>query len=394
MKLLLVYSKSTQELFNRQSALGSYMKCLCELLENGGIEVWINGVSFKELKRQNVIFKSIAVAKNGSWKKFIPAFIKEFLKDVRVFKSMDKLFDSIPKTSTYDCILEFYNYGSDVGYRIAKQQRIPLLVVFDAPVLEEYMFFHGKKYFNKSKIVDRQLRTLKAAKKIVVYSNPVKEYLNKLTGLNLNTVIHQNVDFTRFEFLKKKQSGEYIKIGFIGSFLKWHRVDMLIHAFNKLRDHNYPVQLFLIGNGMEFHAVKQLAEHSKYREDIKMTGFLDGKELNDIKEELHIGVMPGSNWYGAPNKIFEYGAAGMAVIAPRTPTIADLFGNEKEVLLFEQDNEEALYQCLKRVCDDKALREHLADTLQRFIRNTYSEEKTADFYNKLIRETSSAIFKN
>jgi glycosyltransferase involved in cell wall biosynthesis len=377
--ILLIYAKNSLELLNRQSALGSYIFCLCDLLEKDGMSVSINGKPFKEL-RNTVLKRSPAgVSAVSAFMKWIPKWLKDILKDMLVFKNVEYVLEKIGTNGDYDCILEFYNYGSDAGLKTADRLNIPLVVVYDAPVLEEHIFFHGEKLFFKKKILTRELKTLKKATSVVVYSNAVKKYINHLAGKNLNAFIHQNVDFTRFHFLDKQFDDTEIKIGFIGSFLKWHRIDLLVHAFNKLKEKGYAVKLYLIGYGMEFDQLQALVNTSLYKKDIVMTGFLDGEQLLEWKKQLHIGVMPGSNWYGAPNKIFEYGAAQMAVVAPGTPTIADLFKDKEEILLFRQDDAADLFQKLESVCTDRKLTETLAKKLQNKIRVTYSEKNTLAF---------------
>ena len=267
---------------------------------------------------------------------------------------------------------------------MAISQKTPLIVVYDNPVVEEYTFFYGKRIFFKKLILTRQLKTLMRAKAIVAYSNAVKVYLNKLASKQLPIKIHQNVDFSRFDFLEKQFSHKPIRIGFIGSFLKWHRIDLLITAFNVLKECKYDVELFLVGYGVEYPEIKKIVECSPFKSAIVMTGFKDGKELVEIKKTLHIGVMPGSNWYGAPNKIFEYAAAKMAVVAPDTPTIVDLFEDKQELLLFKQDNVQHLIEKLKLLCDDSVLREQLASTIQKKIKQKYSEKNTFEFYGSLL----------
>jgi glycosyltransferase involved in cell wall biosynthesis len=383
-KILLVYAKSTEELMNRQSALGSYIFCLCEILHKNKMLVSVNGIAFAELRQQAAKNKSESHASSDNFKKYLPAAIKKILRDVVVFKKMKQLFRQIAGSGKYDVVLEFYTYASDVGYQVSLQQNIPLILVYDSPVLEEHVFFNGKKLFFKKKIVERELKSLLQAQRIVVYSNAVKEYLNKHTSKKLDTSIHQNVDYTRFDFLEKRAMTAPVRIGFIGSFLKWHRIDLLLQAFYRLRKENYPVELFLVGYGMEYGTIKAEVDKSPYKEHIRLSGFVDGNELLEIKKQIHIGVMPGSNWYGAPNKIFEYGAAKLAVVAPATPTIADLFTDKKDLLLFKQDDADQLFQQLKALCDDPVLCGKLAETLQQKIKNNYSEKITFEFYNQLL----------
>jgi glycosyltransferase involved in cell wall biosynthesis len=386
-KILIVYAKSTSELANRQSALGSYIYCFCDILQNNGMTIFVNGIEFNLLKHQPPSSNAPRQTGITRLKRLIPSVIKELIKDLQILKKIKRTGDEIISAEQYDGVLEFYTYASDIGYRVSSRQKIPLLLIYDSPVLEEYIFFYGNKWFFKKLILKRELTTLLKSKSITVYSTAVKTYLNKLSGKDLNISIHQNVDFTRFDFIEKQFNSLPIKIGFIGSFLKWHRIDLLIRAFEKLRKEHYQAELFLVGYGMEYDSIKLVVDQSPYKAYITLTGFMDGKPLLEIKKMLHIGVMPGSNWYGAPNKIFEYGAAKMAVVAPDTPTIVDLFEDKKELLLFKQDDADQLYDKLKMLCDDVTVTEQLAETLQQKIKNKYSEKITLDFYNGLFMHT-------
>lgn len=382
-KLLLIYGKGSDELLNRQSALGSYILCLLKILEEK-YEIWVNGTELSVLLQKEITVLAAPPVKSNLVKKLVPGFLKERRRDNNIFSGHENILSSMPQDQRFDLVMEFYTYGSRLGLNLSKRYACPLVTIFDSPVLEEYEFFHGKKSYGGKTIQHNQDDTLRASSKVVVYSNAVKEYVAGITQKPENIFIHQNVDFTRFDFLDPKKMGDVIQIGFIGSFLKWHRVDLLINIFEKLRASNIQAKLWLVGSGMEFHSVRQRVETSEFGKDIELTGFCDGEKLLEIKKQLNIGVMPGSNWYGAPNKIFEYGAAGLAVIAPATPTISDLFENGKELLLFEWDNEKSAYAALYRLCTEKTLQQQLSQGLQEKIQEKYSADHTRNFYHSLL----------
>ncbi len=382
--ILIIYTKSTSEIFNRQSALGSYIFCLAGILYDNGYDITINDLPFdKQLKQEN---KALATSKtSGSFlKKLIPYFIKEAIRDLQLFNWMDLFFKKVDRGREFDKVLEFYTYGSDVGYRLSRKHNKPLVLIYDNPVLEEHAFFHQGQLFFRSKVEKRERSSILHSESLVIYSNPVKDYLETKYHTKLNAFIHQNVDFTRFDFISEKTYEDTINIGFLGSFLKWHRVDILLHVFVRLKKEGHSIRLFLIGNGMEYESILHIVETLNLHEDIVMPGFTDGIELLKYKQNLHIGVMPGSNWYGAPNKIFEYGAAHLAVIAPDTPTISDLFKDNEELLLFKQDNEEDMYLKLKNYLINRDLLSSCAIKLQNKIRANYSENATFAFYKNLL----------
>ena len=316
-----------------------------------------------------------------------PSFIKSILKDILLFNSQKKIERKLLKLKSIDIVLEFYSYGSLVGYNIARTRNIPLILIYDAPILDEYLFFNNSKPFFYKIIQKREKQTLLGTTSIVVYSNPVKNYIHKITGKTLNIGVHQNVDFSRFEFINERIYGDKINIGFLGSFLKWHRVDLLVDAFIKLKKNGKNVSLFLLGDGEEFSNIKFKINNSEFRNDIILPGFVDNEVLFDFKKRIDIGVMPSSNWYGAPNKIFEYGAAKIAVVAPSTPTIVDLFENYKDLLLFENESFDSLYNALLKLVEDKELLKSLAENLHGKIKKKYSKENTFNFYDNLLKNS-------
>lgn len=382
-KVQIIYNNETADIFNRKSALGSYIFVLAQILQKVGFQIRVNELELsKGVIRPEI--NQVTNSNASSLKKKIPLFIKDFLKNVAIFKSMKSRLQQIEQNTDFSEIVEFYRYGSIIGYELSKKYNKKLILVYDGPVWEEHVFFSGKTYFFKRRILNREKKSILQAKAIIVYSNAVKNYLEQKLKCELPVFIHQNVDFSRFEFIETKTYEGTINIGFLGSFLKWHRVDLLIEAFTMLREQHYNVKLFLLGTGLEFETIKKSLDSNKFSMFIEMPGFLDGEELVAYKKEMHIGVMPGSNWYGAPNKIFEYAAAGMAVVAPDTPTIVDLFEDNNELLLFKQDDVQQLFEKLKRLCDDQLLLKHLAVTIQQRIRKCYSEQNTISFYKTLL----------
>lgn len=383
-KIRIIYSKNPDEIFNRKAALGSYIYVLGGLLQEHGYSVSINEHAYTAIK-QHTSSGTNAAGNQSLIKRMIPSFVKRIVKDIFLFRRLDSLTKKLIGFQD-DLILEFYSYGSTVGYELAVKNNVPLIVIYDAPVIDEYKFFNGVTPFLMKKVNRKEKKTLLKATSTVVYSNAVKNYVWKKIGKQTPIRLHQNIDFTRFDFIDQPHSGSPINIGFIGSFLKWHRVDLLLKVFTRLKSEHYNIKLYLLGMGEEFTTIKEACANNTYKNDIVLPGFVDGEELLGFKKNIHIGVMPGSNWYGAPNKIFEYGAAHMAVIAPDTPTITDLFVNKKEVYLFENNSENALYQGLKELVSNAEFTTLLAENLYQKIRANYSKTNTFDFYNRLIKE--------
>lgn len=387
--ILVLYSKSTEEVFDRKSALGAQVNCVANMLKLPDTNVFINGIELTDELNSQVSF--IAPSnKHRMLKKMVPRFIKRFIRDKRQWSKMDSLTLSVLNSGVkYDSILEFYTLGSSTGYEVSLKQNIPLFQLYDNSMQQEYQFFNnGKLPFHNSKLLELEKKSLIQAKTIIAYSPTMKDYIIEITDGEVqseNIVYHQNVDFTRFDVYDEKVNKPEgtINIGFIGSFLKWHQVDMLIRSFEYLKSKDLDVELYLLGMGVEFENISKQVALSKYKSKIHLPGFVDGSELLEIKKKFHIGVLSGSNWYNAPNKLFEYGAMKLASVAAATPTVKFIFQND-EVELFEWKNEIEMTKALEKLCCSPNLIQEKSEKLYAKVMTDYTLIKAQRFYRELL----------
>jgi glycosyltransferase involved in cell wall biosynthesis len=59
--------------------------------------------------------------------------------------------------------------------------------------------------------------------------------------------------------------------------------------------------------------------------------------MNYIKS-FDVAVMPSSNWYGSPIKIFEYGLTGVPIVAPDKAPLRDVMEHRKHGLLVSDNS--------------------------------------------------------
>ncbi|WNJ16407.1 glycosyltransferase family 4 protein [Pontibacter sp. G13] len=387
--ILILYTKDTQELRNRRSALGSYIASLAKLLQKDGHRVRINDILFNDLVSMGADVMSPAYSQSGlkaQVMKFVPKYLKQWVKDKMMIRRADEFIQLIQNQDPADIILDFYTFGSRTGQALATKWNCPHYVVYDGPVLEEYAFFQGIEAPMAKQAQARQKDALSQANGVVVYSQAMADYVQSLAELSDQRTLHlhQNVDFSRFEFCDEKPTPNPIEIGFIGSFLPWHRVDLLVAAFERLREAGHSVKLNLIGYGMKWENIQQHVENSPFKADISMPGFKDKEELFQLKKQMHIGVVPSAIWYQAPNKLFEYGAMRIACVAPPTPTISFLYEENVEITFFENNDLDSLYQALESLVTNPDHLMSMGKAIQSKIKEDYGPEKTLAFYQMLL----------
>src|SRR5690606_12590432 len=80
-----------------------------------------------------------------------------------------------------------------------------------------------------------------------------------------------------------KKNNDDLNIGFIGSFLSWHKVELLLYAFNQIASKYQNIKLHLIGFGEEWKKINDLVQQSPFVSRIHMPGFVSETELDEIK---------------------------------------------------------------------------------------------------------------
>lgn len=384
-KILFVVNQKHYNIFNRKSAIDSILcSILLELSKN--YEVSVNGKPMtSKLKFEQKAVDSLS--STSPLRKILPESLKQFFRDLSVFRTNKELFNEISQKQKPDVIIELMRYGSDLGQRLKDYFKVPLIAYFDAPSVEENKYLRGtySPYYGRINLMEE--RTIEKADKVIVYSEAITDYWQtRIRPLNKSKFhVFQTLDYTRLNFNFEKSFNDPITIGFVGSFLKWHKVENLVNAFQKLREEDYDVRLLLIGAGEEFNSVSKVVEASKWKKDITLTGFIDGENLIKQRDRIDIGVMPGTHWYCMPTKVFEYGASGIASIAPGTNSIKCMFDKD-ELLFLEENSAEELYTTLKKFLNNKEQMKQMAFNLRAKIKSRNSLEQASKFYNQLISQ--------
>ncbi len=120
---------------------------------------------------------------------------------------------------------------------------------------------------------------------------------------------------------------------------------------------------------------------------VEMPGFVNEQMLNEYKKKLTIGVMPGSNWYGSPLKLFEYAQSDIAIIAPETPVVKELFTKEEALFIDDNNSLQSLVQNMRLLLTDNALRMSLISNAYKKMQGSYSRESQGRIFSQIVMKT-------
>lgn len=154
--------------------------------------------------------------------------------------------------------------------------------------------------------------------------------------------------------------------GFIGSFGRWHGIEVMIEAFASLRKRSpADIRLLVIGDGASRGEMEAMARELCPDGSIRFTGTVPQAEAPaylaacDVLLAPHVGNRDGSTFFGSPTKLFEYMAMGKAIVASRLAQLADILADGGTAILVEPGDPDDLARGMEAAAGDPQLRARL-----------------------------------
>lgn len=151
-------------------------------------------------------------------------------------------------------------------------------------------------------------------------------------------------------------------VGFAGLFYPWHGVHILAEAFVLLRREHPEARLVFVGDGEEREAAARVLEGAGATEDVLFTGLVPREAIPGYLAALDILVsphVPNDDFIGSPIKIWEYMAAGRAIVASDVAQLAQVLKHDDTALIVPAGDPQALADALGRLHDSPELRARL-----------------------------------
>lgn len=166
-------------------------------------------------------------------------------------------------------------------------------------------------------------------------------------------------------------------IGFVGGFYPWHRPDLLLEGFLSVMDEFADAKLLLVGDGPEKRKLMDQVERAGVGHRVLFAGTVSHEDLPKWIAAFHIGVMPDSNEYGSPMKIFEYMSMGKPVVVPDYAPLRDAVDDGVEGLIFPAGSAGALADRMRTLLGDPRAYSRMAEAARRKIVCRYNWEQNA-----------------
>ena len=320
--------------------------------------------------------------------KYLPELVFEIFELMYNFMAAGKLKKSLKKKE-YDYLYERYALFNWSGVKAAKRANVPA-------ILEVNYTAHTPLYRKRSSLLKPLVQFVEKwvfnnAAGIVVVSTYLKAHMVSLGIEEGKIIVLPNAaDPEKFS---PSQSSSTVKnkfgineekvIGFVGGFYPWHGLDLLLNVFDELSRKHDNIVLLLIGDGPMRSSLEEKIIEMKIESRVHFAGKISSNNLPEYIAAFDIAVMPHSNVYGSPMKIFEYMAMEKAVVAPRFGPLEDGIDNGVNGYLFEPGNEVELFEAFDRLLMNDDLRMKVGAQGRKRVLNKHNWNYNAELVCKL-----------
>lgn len=308
----------------------------------------------------------------------------------------------------YDIFYERFwlmNYG---GLMAAERLGGPLVYEVNGDLVEEYSMLGielSRSQWSAIHFITR--RMFQRAGRVVAVSRPLREVIISRWRLDPDQVVAVPNGAQVDLFAQGQASPELVQrwgldggpvVMFVGSFKPWHGLDLLVEAFASVAAAHPTARLVLVGDGLMRADLEAQARKLGLEDRIIFTGAVPHDEVAALLQSAQVAIVnprlsPVSRSSG-PLKLFEYMAAGKAVVAPAIDGVRQVLVDGVDGKLIAPDSPQALAAALQELLADEDLRLRLGQAARKKALDLYSWDSTvaqieAIFEQELARRQSN-----
>ena len=184
---------------------------------------------------------------------------------------------------------------------------------------------------------------------------------------------------------------------FVGGFYPWHALDLLLESFALTLQQKPDARLVLVGDGRSRAAVERKAVQMGIRQSLIFTGEVQHEHIPGMLSMADVAVAPFEPFFpgkgGSALKVFEYMAAGKAIVATRTGQIAEVIRDGENGLLVDPYDVNGFAKGLIRLLSNPAERAWLGQNARQEAVKEHSWENYIKQLERIYAEALSRRMK-
>lgn len=370
------------------------MREMISALRKEGCEVKVMAVGTEDFSE----FSIAPIRKNrlnDVVKKFVPQgvwLLARDLNDIRLDRQMEPLIEQAVREFSPHVIYERNAYLFASGARIAVRTGVPYFVEINSPTADERKKNFGAPLAGWHNRVERFQH--KVSRGIVVVSEEMKKYLiswgvepNKIKVIPNGVNLERFAGVNRRDEIRAKYGLNGTIVGFVGSIASYHGLEVLVEEMKKVVKAEPGAKALIVGGGPLLIEITKKVRESGLKDFIIFTGEVSPDEVPAFISAMDIGVLPRSNTYGSPIKVFEYGALALPVISIDVGPVRAIIRNKVDGLLIgEKDSlAEAIIRLIRNPQDAKRMGESLKKRIENNFTWNHAAKRLLAFIEESLR---------
>lgn len=256
-----------------------------------------------------------------------------------------------------DLIYERYNLYYLAGTVVARRMGTPLFLEVNAPLFDERSRHGGLGLPGVARWAERFV--WRSADRVLAVTGVLKAMI-AAEGVPPQRieVVPNGIDPIQFAGLPvRPEAPEPVVLGFVGFVREWHGLDAVIAAM--AADATTRLKLVVVGDGPAVPALRAQAIELGVADRVEFTGLAAHDAIPSLVAGFDIALQPRVVAYASPLKLFEYMAAGKAIVAPDQPNIREVLTDGETALLFDPIAPDAMWRTIVRLAGGAGLRARL-----------------------------------
>ena len=270
--------------------------------------------------------------------------------------------------------------------------------------------FYGTPAYKIQEIMEAEVSLL--ANSVFTLTGPMKEELmrrgvpgNRITLLPNSCHPERFVPRPRDTDLAKKLGIEPTVpvIGYIGTFVQYEGLDLLVEACSLLKNRGFEFRLLLVGSenvsdtskGPIQTEVERIASKNQMEDWVILPGRVPHDEVEAYYSLIDIAPFPRKSQpvteMVSPMKPLEAYAMEKAVVASNVAALKEMVIHDETGLLFEKDDINSLSEALERLVGDSVLRKRLGENGRKWVIRERNWNATVSSMIKVIEGNKHSI---
>lgn len=289
-----------------------------------------------------------------------------------------------------DALYQRYTALNVGGVLLARVLRVPLVLEFNSSDVWKARHWGEFHWLGAAELAERV--NLEGADLVVVVSRVLRDTLVE-AGVPIRKILlnPNGVDPEQFRtdvdsapVRQKYRLGERLVVGFSGTFGVWHGIPTLAAALPRLAATLPDARFLLVGDGPLRHTIDTAVESAGIQEQVILPGLVPHARMPEYLAACDVLLSPhgrqadGRAFFGSPTKLYEYMAAGKAIVASDTGQIGEVLTDSQTALLVAPDDTEALTRAVLRLAGDAPLRARLGAAARRQAETEHTWRRNAE----------------